>query len=487
MHFNIKSVLANTTYWYQKNTPIYKRLYFSLKHLIIKNAIPYKTKLPPTRLIAKDLSISRSTVVKAFDLLCFDRFIVAKKGSGYFVSYWSKSDNNQVQNLFKSNYPPISKRAKRFQKYQYISTDNFSKENVAFRPGLPPLDIFPVKKWKAISNLYWQGVTSTHLSYAPAEGIGYLRKSIANYLKIYRHIECDYRQIIITSGSLHSLYLLANVLIDKGDEIVMENPTFPRAYNLFKSVRANIISCSIDSEGLNIGEVLSKKIKLIYTTPSSQYPLGIRMSVNRRTELLEFASKRNSLIIEDDYDHEFSNWKNPIPSLFSLDVENRVVYLGTFNKLLHPALRVGYMIAPPYLINPIKAIYEQSNRFIPISTQTILHRFMEKNLLNLHIRNVLNTVAERRALFLKMTKNSLEVSKNNEGLHLIGKLKYPIKDVEAYQLLLKHNVVAYPLSNYYFTKEKKEGLVLGFSSVYKKMIIEKTKVMNKVLGEVNSK
>lgn len=483
MHFNIKNIINSKDKRLEDNSlPLYQNLYSLLKNAITRGILLNKTKLPPSRILARDLNISRSTVIKAYELLTLEKYISSKQGAGYFVSH--SKENYEILQLKETKnrkYPRISKRAKLFEKYKYISTDNFSKNNIAFRPGLPPLDIFPVKKWKNLSNNYWREATPTSLSYAPSEGLDSLRISISNYLKLNRNIGCDFNQIIIVSGSLHSNYLVGNALLNKNDTIVMENPTFPRAYNLFKSLKAKIIPCNVDHLGIDINSIAIEKAKLIYTTPSNQYPLGVKMSLERRLDLLKWASLKNALIIEDDYDHEFSNWEHPIPSIYSLDTEDRVIYQGTFNKLLHPSLRLGYMIVPKYLINPIKAIYEQSSRFIPSYTQEIMSQFINKDYLNKHLRNVVKTAKERKELFIKYTKESVETDVSHKGLHLIGKIKKDISDIDAFHALLKHNVIAYPLSNYYITKEKKHGLVMGFSSVNNKVMKEKASIMNSIL------
>lgn len=480
MHYNIKPLLIQTKEWNDISTSKYNRLYLALKRIIISNLIPINSQLPPSRILAEDLQISRSTVIKAIDLLVFERFVSSKKGAGYYVNYQSDvTKNSETPIATTLKYPKISKRAKLFEKHSYINTDNFSKKSIAFRPGLPPLDIFPIDKWKQLSNLHWRKATPTSLSYAPSEGIESLRTSIMNYVRIYRNIQCNHNQIIITSGSLHSLYLLGNALINKGNEIIMENPTFPRAYNLFKSLKATIIPCNIDSEGIQIDTIKKQKPKLIYTTPSNQYPLGIKMSNERRLELINWANKHNSLIIEDDYDHEFSNWTHPLPPLFSLNNENRVIYLGTFNKLLHPSLRIGYMIVPSYLVNPIKAIYEQSSRFVPIHTQETLNSFIANDYLNKHIRNVISVSSNRKKNFIKQTKEVFTINNNFNGLHLIGNLKNKYNDIKVHKELLKHNVVTYPLSNYYITQQKQNGLVMGYSSVNNKVMEEKTTIIKK--------
>jgi GntR family transcriptional regulator/MocR family aminotransferase len=468
-----------------ENIPLYKTTFNRIKESIINGSIPYKTKLPSSRELAKDLQISRSTVIKAYDLLTIEKLIIAKKGSGFSVSYkYNEAQNEREKKKDTSKHPKISKRAKLFQNYSYLTTDNFTKDNVAFRPGLPPLDIFPIKTWNKLSNKYWREATPTNLSYAPSEGLENLRINISNYLKIHRNISCDHSQIIIVSGSLHSLYLIGNSLLNKNDKVVMENPTFPRAYNLFKSLKADVIPCDVDDKGIKIDTISNDpKTKLIYTTPSNQYPLGIKMSKTRRIELLDWASKNNSLIIEDDYDHEFSNWENATSSIYSLDKEERVIYLGTFNKLLHPSLRIGYLIAPKYLINPIKSIYEQSSRFIPESSQSILNSFIIGGHLNKHIKNVIEISEKRKKIFMNQTKKTFNFSKKNSGLHIIGKLNNNFDDIFSYKKLLKNNIVAFPLSRYYINKEKKQGLVMGYSSVNNKVMKEKTALINSLLSD----
>ena len=241
MYYNIKNIIKSSKHWKNLDKPIYQKLYNILKETIINHLEPENLKLPPSRVLAKDLNISRSTVIKVYELLLIEKYISSTQGSGYFIVPQGNLVGKKIKknkSLNQSNYPSISKKAKLYSKYRYISTDNYSKKSIAFRPGLPPLDLFPVKKWKTLSNKYWRESTPTNLSYAPSEGLDTLRYNIANYLKIYRNINCDYNQIIITSGSLHSLFLIGNTIINKYDNIVMENPTFPRAYNLFKSLKS---------------------------------------------------------------------------------------------------------------------------------------------------------------------------------------------------------------------------------------------------------
>ena len=480
MHYNFQHLISLKKYNKRKeDTPFYIQIYDALKTATLEGKIPRNTKLPPTRILAKDLSVSRSTVLKSYELLVVENLFYSKKGSGYFVNYKLPEKENK-KNIITHNLPKISKNAKNFLKYKHVSTDDFSR-NIAFRPGLPPLDIFPITKWKKLSNNYWQNSTPSQLSYAPTDGISSFKEEIANYLRIFRGINSSAFQIVITTGSIHSLFLSANALINPKDNVAIENPTFPRAYKMFKSMKASMIPCNVDSEGMNLNALKNLNPKLIYSTPSNQYPLGIQMSLERRKELIYMASQKNAVIIEDDYDHEFSNSRNSLPSLFSMDNEERVIYMGTFNKLMHPSLRLGYMVVPHYLIPAIKAIYEQSSRFVSPDRQTIMKDFIKSDALNKHLRKVIEISQDRRILFKKLASKSLTFNQSNLGLHLIGKPKTNICDKKLFEILLEQHVVAYPLSNYYIGNTSEQGLVFGFSSVNKKMMKEKIDIINTII------
>ncbi len=478
LHFNIKNILTSYGFGNKDDYQnIYINLFDSIKKAIINRTLDEDIKLPPSRVLAQDLEISRSTVIKAYDLLVLEKYVKSVPGSGYYIA---SIKNKKIRNHFKTQmvqgkYPSISKRGNAFRKnIQLISKR--SEKGIAFRPGLPPLDIFPITQWKNLANDYWKTVRSSELSYSKTIGLESLRQNISNYLKIYRNIDCHADQIMITTGSLHSLSLISDALIDKKDEVVMENPTYPHAYHLFNSLKAKICTANIDDEGISIENIKCKSPKLIYTTPSNQYPTGIKMSLKRRLELLKWASNKNSLIIEDDYDHEFSNWEYPISSIFSLDKQERVVYLGTFNKLLHPSIRMGYMIVPHYLLDTITALYEQSSRFVSPPLQKTLSSFIEKDYLNKHLRSVIEVSIERKKLFFDCFNshfnNEISIDSNNTGLHIIGSLKDEIEDKKLTAFLRKSDIIVHPYSNYFIGGNKKNGIVMGYSSVNNKLIKE---------------
>lgn len=224
-----------------------------------------------------------------------------------------------------------------------------------------------------------------------------------------------------------------------------------------------------------------KNPKLIYTTPSNQYPSGVQMSLQRRLELLEYANARNCLIIEDDYDHEFSNWDNPITSIFGLDKNERVIYQGTFNKLLHPSIRLGYIIVPSYLIEDIKALYEQSLRFVSPEVQKVMSDFIERNYFSRHLRSVLQISRERREFFTtafdKLFGGVLKILPVSGGLHLIVQLPETIDDVLFSDYLADNGIITFLYSKYFSREPKKNGLIMGFSSVSTPVIKQKLELM----------
>jgi len=480
LHFNIKNIVISNGFGSKEQYKnVYINLYNSIKKAIVNRTLDENIKLPPSRVLAKDLEISRSTVIKAYDLLVLEKYIKAVPGSGYYVS--SIKNTKIYFNLTATNrrkdYPAISKKGLAFQRNIHLINSAQSNRKIAFKPGLPPLDIFPTNKWKNLMNTYWGTIKSSELSYSKTIGLKSLRKNISNYLKIYRNVSCDPDQIIITTGSLHSLYLIGNVLIDKGDKVFMENLTYPHAYRLFNSLQAKVTPVNLNTQENSIENLQSKKAKFFYTIPSNQYYSGIKMSMKKRLDLLQWASVNGSLLIEDDYEHEFSNWENPIASIYSLDKQDRVIYLGTFNKLLHPSIRLGYMIVPAYLKKAIIGVYQQSSRFVSTELQKVMNMFIEKDYLNKHIRNVIEIAQERKEIFIdhfnSSFENEISLDTNTTGLNIIGRFHQDmINDKEVATFIKKNGITTNPLSKYYITEPEENGLVMGYSCVNNKLIKE---------------
>jgi GntR family transcriptional regulator / MocR family aminotransferase len=471
-----------------KDVPtLYIRIYNLIREMILKMDLPENEALPASRVLAKSLGVSRSTIIRVYELLRLEGFVYSKQGAGHNIKPLQKKTNRQPLDQ-QIGYPALSKLGQSFLNNAGLinSTD---EKSVAFRPGLPPLDIFPVSQWKNLSNQYWKNIKLSNLSYSPASGIDQLKLNIANYLNLSRNLKCDADQILIVSGSLQSLFLVGTSVIDAGDCVVMENPTFPNVHSIFKGLMAHVQGIKLDKEGLSVDELndLKTKPKLIHTTPSSHYPTGIKMSLKRREELLAFAHKNASIIIENDYEHELNNWDNPIPSIFSLDKQERTIYLGTFNRLLHPSLRIGYMVMPHYLKNVTDALLKHSHRFVPTSIQVVLNQFIEKKYLYAHIKNVVEVVKVRehffRTAFASLFSDLNYAIEPSQSLSLQKLIKIPLglSDKELVKMLGKHNIITHSYNKCFTDPVGKQGLILGYSSIHTPVLKNKLHQMQQIL------
>jgi len=467
---------------------LYQRIHLLIKEAILNNDLPEGSILPPTRVLATQLKVSRSTVIKAYELLLMENFIVSIAGSGHRVKGIASEYNaTKPRDFQKFSYPELSEAGKSFQRNVSLinSTDD---KDIAFRPGLPPLDIFPVNQWKNLSNLYWRHIKSSALTYSGSSGTEQLKKTLANYLNFSRNIKCDPRQIIIVSGSLQSLYIIGSVLLNPGDSMTFENPTFPNVISIFKGLRSNFNTVGVDQEGLKVSELTQPghlQSKIIHTVPSCHYPTGVRMSLNRRLELLKRANEHKTIIIENEYEHEINNYKDFMPSLFSLDTEQRTIFLGTFNRLLHPSIRVGYMVVPFYLLDAVEALLNHSHRFVPSSIQVVLSQFIERNYLYNHVKNVIEVAEERKKLFCDTFKDcfgdafTLRES-TIRSLHVLAEANTPIKDKEIVSRFSKHNIIAHAYSKCFVDENPSQGLILGYTPVKSPIIKQKIADMEKI-------
>ena len=476
-------------------TGVYLLLYEAIRSTIESGAIPENTKMPPSRLLALQLEISRSTVVKAYNLLTENKMLSSRHGSGYVVSGISRQKSKP--NDEKVGYPEISETGKSFLRNIHLLENN-ETEGMAFTPGLPPLDVFPIGQWQKLTNMYWRHIKSSDLNYSISSGIYSLKKNIANYLLLSRKIHCDPEQIIIVSGSLQSLYLIGSILINKDDEVLLENPTFPNVISIFKSLQAKVRPIDVDNDGImveNIKKGLFKKAKLVHVTPSNQYPLGGKMSLKRRLDLLDWANQNEAMIIENDYEHEINNWESHVDSIYSLDQQQRTIYLGTFNRILHPSIRLGYMIAPPYLIPNIKALQMHSHRFVPQSIQAVMTDFMNQNLIYKHVRNAIEAANNRKELFLslfqKHFKYNISICPSSvTSFHLLAALSEGVGDDALVLALQAKGIITHGLSHCYIEESKKQGLILGYSCINRALLsqylVRMASICNGILEEKKS-
>jgi len=475
-----------------KGDKLYIQIYKLLYKMIIKTEIPDSFVLPPTRILADTLGVSRSTIIKAYDILILDGLVVSKRNSGYQLKPKESNQIIYVQSN-ETNHLELSKIGKSFLELADYNVSN-SAENLAFSPGLPPLDIFPISQWKNLTNMYWKEIEFANLAYSPSSGIEKLKSNVANYLALTRNIQCNPSQVFIVSGSMQSLFILSSILLNPGENVILEEPTFPNVHAVFKGLLANILVGTIDKKGINVDYMREAKhqSKLIHVTPSCQYPLGIIMPSERREELLQFADENQSYIIENDYEHELNNWEKQIPSIFSLDKRQKTIYLGTFNRILHPSLRIGYIIVPQNLKLPFELMLKHSHRFVSPSIQFVLNQFIERKVLHNHLNNLIAITKERKLFFHdqfnEIFKGSgLSLMANNTlSLQSLVKIKGNYLDKEIVDLLSKNNISVHSFNKCFNAHSPEQGLIFGHCSIAKPIIKNKLIRINSIFQEFQS-
>jgi GntR family transcriptional regulator/MocR family aminotransferase len=319
-------------------------------------------------------------------------------------------------------------------------------------------------------------------------GSGPFRDTIAAYLRTARAVHCDADQIMIVSGSQQALKISASVLLDPGDAVWMEDPGYNLARNVLTMAGSRLIAVPVDSEGLDVsaGVRRCRTARAAYVTPSHQFPLGVTMSASRRFQLLDWAQKSGSWIIEDDYDSEYRYGNMPIPSLQGLDRSSQVIYIGTFSKTLFPSLRVGYIVIPPRLIDRFVAVRHAMDIFPPHLYQAVLTDFIEEGHFSRHIRRTRLLYDERRSLLVEALRTELgsrlEVLGSEAGLHLTALLPKGLDDRRIAWRAAQQNLWTWPLSRYYLGKNPRGGFVLGFGSTPTHAIPQAVNQLRKLLA-----
>ncbi len=460
----------------RRSTPLHRQLYEQLRQAILTQQLTPGTRLPPTRDLATALGVSRMTAVNAFEQLLAEGYIEGKVGSGTFVSRWLPEDSLRVLQRTDGEGPSQRRSralSKRGAALATISLNSWPDEGKprAFRPGVPALDAFPLDLWRQVANRCWRTLPREALAYGDSAGYRPLRKAIAAYLGVSRGVRCTPEQVIVVSGSQQALELAARVLLDPGDQVWLEDPGYRGARGVMVASGARVVPVPVDREGLLIRAGLSKGAgaKMVYVTPSHQYPLGVTMSLARRLALLEWAKRTGAWILEDDYDSEYRYVGRPLPALQGLDTARRVIYIGTFSKVLFPSLRLGYVIVPDDLVQVFQTGRTLMDRQPPILEQVVLAAFITEDHFARHLRRMRVLYAERQETLVQALKrdfgNRMEISSSEAGLQLVAWLPQGVEDRIVSQRAAAQQVEAPPLSAYSMSRLDRGGLVLGFAAV----------------------
>lgn len=468
--------------------PIHRQLYSQVRTMILSGQLPAGSRLPPTRILCDELSISRSTVVEAVAQLTAEGYVVGQTGRGTFVSdtlpeQVMQSAEKGLANAKETDTSTISlSRRGLLLTAGAVHPDAYPRP---FLPGLPDTAQFPTKHWWRILGKHWKNPPAT-LGYDSGAGYYPLREAIADHVRLSRRVNCAPEQVIITSGAQQALFMCAQLFASRGDPVWVENPGYGGAHAAFSTTELDLVPIPVDHNGIDVeaGIRLAPHAKLAYVTPSHQYPAGGTLDLSRRLRLLEWAKEADSLILEDDYDSEYRYTGHPLESLQGLDRNGRVIYIGTFSKTIFPSLRLGYVIVPKGLEKSFAKARYNLDRGSERIMQMALNDFMREGHFTRHIRRMRLLYAKRQQVLVDAIREQcsdwLEVAPAPAGLHLVGWLAPGLNDVAVAAKFAKHEIYTPPLSTYSLTPLERGGLVLGYAGVTEGDIVAAVKQMAQI-------
>ncbi len=467
------------------NGALQQQVYEGLRRGILEGRLRPRSRLPSTRSLARELGVSRNTVLVAYDQLLAEGYVVGRIGSGTYVAA-ELPDAMLAARRAEPGARAAGPPAPRLSAYgeQVLRVDPLDVPGAHrcasappirwdFRYGSPSVAEFPHEIWRRLLARRARRASVRSLGYGRTEGEPALREAIADYLRRARGVDCRAEQVLVVHGSQQALDLVARLLVDPGDMVVVEEPAYQGARKVFLAAGARLVAAPVDGEGADLSGLPPEAdaARLVYVTPSHQFPTGATMSLCRRLELLGFAERTSAFVVEDDYDSEFRYEGRPVESVQGLDRCGRVVYVGTFSKVLFPALRVGYLVLPEPLVGVVSAAKWLADRHTATLEQEVLADFIAGGHFERHLRRARAHNAARRAALLDALGQHLGdravVAGANAGMHLLVWLPgVPAGAVpDLVSAAASAGVGVYPVAPYYLTPPSTAGLLLGYASL----------------------
>jgi len=454
--------------------PLYRQLYLRLRESILSGSLRPGQRLSSSRVLASQIGVARNTVLQAYMQLEVEGYIAAECGSGHYVSPLLPEavggSRRKPAPDVGADVPPPTIR----------NTFDFVPESlrrpippVPFRINLPELDHFPIETWARLQGAVLREARQSAtivslLGEADAQGDHSLRRAIADHVSIARGVRCSPESVIITAGAQHAMDMLLRVLTQPGDAVGLEDPCFPGALSAARAAACRIVPVPVDAQGADLDSVQSSSndMRVLLLCPSKQFPLGVTMSLPRRLALVDWARRSAAWIIEDDYDSEYRFDGKPIPSLQGLDGGRQVIYVGTFSKVLFPSLRMGFIVCPPSLVEPLAAARAISGRHGSTLEQQVLARFIDDGHLARHVRRMKVLYRDRQSVLLdechRRFGDRLRVEKAASGLQTVAWLPSGADDLQVARAARSLGVEVAPLSRFCLHTRRPPALVLGF-------------------------
>ena len=453
--------------------PLHRQLYGALREAILAGRLRPGTRLPATRTLARDVGAARNTVVTAFEQLVAEGYLESRVGDGTRVAAvlpetLLHARRTRVPPAPRGATPGLSRRGEAMVAARRPTADPLRR---AFQPGLPAVDLFPRDVWARLLARRARLPARGNLGYTHATGLPSLREAIAAYLGPARGVTCDPSQVIIVAGSQAGLDLSCRLLLDAGDPAWIEDPGYLGARGALLAAGARLVPVPIDGEGIDVdaGARACGAARLVYVTPSHQFPLGVTMSLARRLTLLAWAARAGAWVLEDDFDSEFRYAGRPVAAMQGLDAAGRVVYLGTFSKTMFPALRAGYLVVPAALVDAFTVAVRLTGHQVAADLQAALADFIVDGHFAAHVRRMRALYASRQDRLVRALRRRLDgilaVDSRDGGMQVAGMLAAGADDVAASLAASAEDVIAPPLSLYHVSAPVRRGLHLGYAGV----------------------
>lgn len=456
--------------------PLHAQVYRALRDAITRGSLRAGQRVPSSRAMSVELNVSRVTILNAFAQLLAEGYFETRRGAGTFVSHALPEQLLQCKR-------PIAARPQKASGSRAIarrallcpveSAPPWVAGLGAFAVHQPAFEEFPFAVWSRLVTHHAKGPSARAIHCIDPMGSRRFREAICDYLRTARAAQVEPQQIMIVSGSQQALHLTAGVLLDPGDSVWTEEPGYRLARNVFAAAGCRPAAIPVDEEGLNVAAGIRRcpHARAAYVTPSHQYPLGSTMSARRRVQLLNWAQSHGAWVIEDDYDSEYRFASAPIASLQGLDTNSRVIYIGTFSKVLFASLRLGYMVLPPDLVDRFAALRYTMDIFAPYLYQEVIADFMREGHFDRHIRRMRLLYSERRSALVEQLRrtfgNTFEVQGAEAGMHFAATFR---RDAERDDVAIARRAAAqglwlWPLSRSYTAGNPRKGFILGYGNV----------------------
>jgi GntR family transcriptional regulator / MocR family aminotransferase len=463
------ALFGHTKLWYTGTVDLFldpeaskslaEQLYEQLRQGITGGRLLPGDQLVPSRQLAGELAVSRHTVTTAYGRLVAEGYAEGRAGGGSVVASASPAPPSAAAPASALRpHPRFAGWSPYFRPPPYGCRFDL-------RPGLPDPALFPAAPWR---RLVTAAVASDHAWYGDPAGKIRLRRAIAGWVSRSRSVTAREDTIVVTCGAQHAIDLVSRVLLEPGDCVAVEDPGYVPARRLFEVLSTRVVGVPVDDQGLVV-DLLPPAARIVYVTPSHQYPLGMTMSMPRRRALLRWAERHDAAVIEDDYDTEFRYVDRPLEPLQALDANGRVVYVGSFSKTFSPSVRLGFAVVPASLAEPIAALRQLIDWHPPVAMQTAMAGFIDDGLLDKHIRRSRRVYSERHHLLVEALSgplaDHLTVRSANAGLHVAAMLREGLCEKDVLQAAARHGIATAGLSHCFYAAPTQPGLQIGFGAV----------------------